>query len=522
MRQPLIGITILTLLSTGVRGADFPSYRGDGSGATDSGLTLIDDASQAKLLWSSEEPCPPSGKDPNAKPGGPSGVIGLGGYGVPVIVDGRIYFSFHIPTGPKIGYPGYPNRKSQYHHQMMADDVVICLDAKTGKTLWRTVFKNTAWNFHAAYSNYATDGQNTPCVAHGRVVQLNNTGRAFCLDAATGEKLWEKHSGREAHIWDLYRQDVVAGKAVIIGKGGIGGMVKKYGALVPTPPKDPELKGSGGAGYNSTPQVFADPAKGRKLAVFILMRSATVAFDLETGAERWRRGAIYTSASRSVIKWIHQGKEYLVGDRAVIDPATGKDIYQLPVTLGGAYAQGTWALSGDYIVAETPNPLDKKGAEVPKKVVTCLMLSADGAAEIWTSPFCFGANCPVIHRKHAYLYIRFNKGWNPSWPVPDGFDQQFRGGALACVELATGKVIGLGVGRRTPVMGNCPLGMDGRLFVNNRSLFDCVPDSKGELKHLGALPPSLECSALTGADGFLYLRPKDQGCLLQCWDFRKP
>jgi outer membrane protein assembly factor BamB len=77
------------------------------------------------------------------------------------IVDGRLY---------TLGNQG-------------GQDVVSCLDAKTGKPAWRYAYKCPAGNFNGPRA--------TPTVHEGLVYALSRNGQAFCLDAATGEVKWQ-------------------------------------------------------------------------------------------------------------------------------------------------------------------------------------------------------------------------------------------------------------------------------------------------------------------------------------------
>jgi outer membrane protein assembly factor BamB len=63
-----------------------------------------------------------------------------------------------------------------------AEDVLWALDRATGKTVYRVEFPGQ-WLSYSASS--------TPCVADGRVYFLSSAAVAYCLEAATGKKLWE-------------------------------------------------------------------------------------------------------------------------------------------------------------------------------------------------------------------------------------------------------------------------------------------------------------------------------------------
>ena len=62
----------------------------------------------------------------------------------------------------------------------VAKDVVVCMDATTGKTLWKT---------EAPGVPTGRKSSSTPCVSDGKVFAAGST-HAHCLDAITGKRLW--------------------------------------------------------------------------------------------------------------------------------------------------------------------------------------------------------------------------------------------------------------------------------------------------------------------------------------------
>lgn len=71
------------------------------------------------------------------------------------------------------------------------DEVVLCLDAETGKEIW-----------HSPYAAPAVTGpstshpgpRSTPALADGKIVTFGVTGILSCLDAASGKVLWRKEN----------------------------------------------------------------------------------------------------------------------------------------------------------------------------------------------------------------------------------------------------------------------------------------------------------------------------------------
>jgi len=67
--------------------------------------------------------------------------------------------------------------------QLVGTDSFVCLDASTGKTIWKSSFPGAA---------HAHGSSSTPCVTDGRVYIIGSDGDAYCLDSATGKKLWHR------------------------------------------------------------------------------------------------------------------------------------------------------------------------------------------------------------------------------------------------------------------------------------------------------------------------------------------
>lgn len=90
-------------------------------------------------------------------------------------------------------------------------DVVSCLDAKTGKPVWRHVYKCPAGNFNGPRA--------TPSVHEGFVYTLSREGQAFALDATTGAVKWQadvvRQFGAKTGDYGITGSPLVLGDAVI-------------------------------------------------------------------------------------------------------------------------------------------------------------------------------------------------------------------------------------------------------------------------------------------------------------------
>ncbi|MGD0755542.1 MAG: PQQ-binding-like beta-propeller repeat protein [Bacteroidales bacterium] len=84
-----------------------------------------------------------------------------------------------------------------YLNTRQADqEVILCLDAATGKELWKTTYAAMAVTGPSASQHPGPRG--TPAVSNGKVVTFGASGILSCLDAATGKLLWRKDNPSNA------------------------------------------------------------------------------------------------------------------------------------------------------------------------------------------------------------------------------------------------------------------------------------------------------------------------------------
>ena len=95
---------------------------------------------------------------------------------------------------------------------------LIALDAETGRIAWET-------EHGMPYSNRRGGGpRGTPTADGGRVYALGGDGNLICADAATGDKIWERHllktyGGRNI-TWGISESPLVDGDRLIVNAGG--------------------------------------------------------------------------------------------------------------------------------------------------------------------------------------------------------------------------------------------------------------------------------------------------------------
>jgi outer membrane protein assembly factor BamB len=152
-------------------------------------------------------------------------------------------------------------------------DIVYCMDAETGKLIWRFPYSCPAGNFYGPRA--------TPTLDNGLLYTLSRKGDAICLDAETGKPKWAKDLIREfkAQPTDYG----LCGSPLIVGELVIYNALDAGVALNKTTGEKAWLSPEGPGGY-ATPVHFksqgsdrvaifgaknlhvVDPATGKKLA----------------------------------------------------------------------------------------------------------------------------------------------------------------------------------------------------------------------------------------------------------------
>ncbi|MHA3772395.1 outer membrane protein assembly factor BamB family protein [Verrucomicrobiota bacterium sgz303538] len=159
-------------------------------------------------------------------------------------------------------------------------DVVVCLDVKTGKEVWKHEFPL------ALDPNMFEGGPRaTPTVDGNRVYSLSHQGDLWCLDAATGKKVWYKHYqkdfGGRRPDWGFAGSPTVADNLLLCDVGGTGASTvalnKATGDVV-------WKSGDDKAGYASPIVATLDG----KQTVVVFKADHLVGYDLKDGHELWR------------------------------------------------------------------------------------------------------------------------------------------------------------------------------------------------------------------------------------------
>jgi outer membrane protein assembly factor BamB len=489
--------------------ADFPRWRGDKSNgsAGETAMPLVKSLQDVRVAWVSQalSPHPWNHSVVRGRTQWPRTVLANGGYCMPAVSDGKVYVSFYRPSGTvdkteedkwtKTGLRGY--------RLLHADQVIVCMDARTGRTLWEAVWPQSEANLIELYG-----GHNNICIADGHAYAIGNTGLLYCADAKTGQKKWVVPVGPSASNWAQYNGSYLRGKP---GDGPVG---KADAPDAPHP-----LGGSLNAEtYNICPVV----ADGVIVTGEWSKGPCLMGFDARTGKHLWRQPKAASSLVPP-LRWVWQGREYLVVAGSAIhclDPRTGNVLWTAGEIGNTGCDAATPAIEGDLLVAHGPVRAQRDLPSEKKESWVCYRLSATGAQKVWSLDGRYPSGtyiAPVIHRGHVWLNFERDG-------VRDDEDDTAPAArsAIACVELASGKVISEVAGVTLSAVCPGPAAM-GDLLVYQGGEYVWLMDisDPAKPKYWGTMPqPVGICCSASVADGLMYFRSAER--LVACLDLRAP
>jgi outer membrane protein assembly factor BamB len=283
-----------------------------------------------------------------------------GGYAGPAVAEGGVFVMDYV-TSQNVKIDNF-DRKTAF----TGVERVLRLDAETGEIKWKHEYPVT-------YTmSYPAGPRCTPTVADGKVYALGAEGNLWCLDATSGDVIWSK---------DFHAD---------------------YDAKTAT------------WGYASHPLVDGD----KLICVVGGERSHAVAFDKNTGEEKWRALSAPEQGYCPPTIVEAGGVRQLLLMRPIaissVNPETGNEYWSVPyeATMGSIIMSPVrW---GDYVYAggfNNKSLLLKLGHDKPTAEIVWRDRSKDAISAVNVQPFA----------EDGVLY---------------GFDQ---GGTLRALELATGK-----------------------------------------------------------------------------------
>lgn len=331
-----------------------------------SGLAIIDDMAEARLLWTSED------SDLGIAKGSASGHLRMlhqyahpGSCSGPIVADGRVFCSSFRPAGeawaenaPIYKLSMHPwtedqRRKIQQNLRIEADDTLTAYDARTGKTAWEAVEERAGMN---RYMGKRLGFGVAPVWFDGRVFSLGTTGRLRAYDAADGRKLWDVEGGPACAKMESIKQANLAARKFPDHLGWDASLVVADGVLV-VPMFD----------------------RARDMGI--------CGVDPDTGKTLWEAAGVDSMyATPAVVQ--ADDRSYLLfgnvkGELRMLDPRDGKALW----TVGGLAPMYTaLSPSATHVVATVNSATTSSHREVKFGLPSLFRISPRGAEPAWTAP----------------------------------------------------------------------------------------------------------------------------------------
>ncbi len=228
----------------------------------------------------------------------------VSGFTAPLSWPTSMAAKWKVTVGLGDASPALVGNKLYVFTRQQDDEVTLCLDADSGKELWRDKYPVGAITGPAAKAH--SGPRSSPTVTDGKVVTLGVTGIVSCLDAATGKLLWRNDEFTKAapKFFTATSPLVVDGLAVI------------------------QLGGEGDA--------------------------AIVAFDLASGKIKWKWAGEGPGYSSPVVLTVDGAKQVVaLTEKSVvgIDAKDGKGLWQIPFAAQGrSYNAATPIVDGSTVI----------------------------------------------------------------------------------------------------------------------------------------------------------------------------
>lgn len=145
--------------------------------------------------------------------------IGLG-YSGPAVAGGKVYLTDYLKNSGEI--TNSPDGRAK----LTGMERVLCFSSETGRLLWD-------YKYDQPYNlSYPAGPRCTPTIDSGKVYTIGAEGKLLCLEAASGERIWEKEFKSDydvaTPIWGFSAHPLVVGDLLICVVGGKGSLAVAF------------------------------------------------------------------------------------------------------------------------------------------------------------------------------------------------------------------------------------------------------------------------------------------------------
>ncbi|HLN22056.1 MAG TPA: PQQ-binding-like beta-propeller repeat protein [Bacteroidales bacterium] len=111
------------------------------------------------------------------------------GFKAPATWPADLSQAWKIQVGTGDATPALSGNRMYLNTRQGDNEVILCIDASTGKEIWRNQYPSAAVTGPAASH---PGPRSTPAVTNGKVITFGAAGILSCCDAATGKLLWRR------------------------------------------------------------------------------------------------------------------------------------------------------------------------------------------------------------------------------------------------------------------------------------------------------------------------------------------
>jgi outer membrane protein assembly factor BamB len=289
-------------------------------------------------------------------------------FAVPETWPAELKQQWKVPVGDGVATPALVGNKLYVFTREGANEVVRCLDAETGKELWKDEYESEGADGPAR--GFAGP-RSTPAVADGKVVTFGARGILNCYEAETGKKLWTKQESQSVPMFYVSSSPMIVDGLVIAQTGG-------------------QNDGS------------------------------VVAYDLNSGERKWKWTGAPTSYA-SVMLMEVDGKKLAIGQVSdgivAIDIADGKHVWETYFGSGGSrYKAATPVIDGDKLIFADGLPTAIKISKEGDKLVEKELWKNDSSRVEYATPVLKDGNLYGLTRE-SQLYCVKPDG-KTAWSAP--------------------------------------------------------------------------------------------------------
>ncbi len=293
--------------------------------------------------------------------------VGIG-HASPVVSGGRIY----------------------QHARQGEEEVLLALDASTGKELWRAGAVAAPYEMNSAATGHGKGPKSTPVVAAGRVYTLGIAGLLSAHDAKTGRLLWRKDFSKQypvtSPLYGTSMSPVVVGDLLIAHVGG-----HDKGALVAFDAASGAVKWS----YDADGPAYSSPVvltAGGERQVVTFTQKELVAVSAANGQLLWKlpaKTSYDTNCNTPVV----------FKDTVVVSFEGGGIVALRPAREGGKWtAKEVWRNEENELYMNTPVLAGSTlyGLSAKKKGQFFAVDAATGKT-LWQGPGRMGENAAIVN-----------------------------------------------------------------------------------------------------------------------------